>query len=986
MAVLATEAWTGSDGAAWSSTRWTATTTDASYPVRIVGGAGELRAYNGSNARAFLKSMPVTDDVDVTLDAWWSGSFGGGRGWRLSVRCDDTTSSTPPTGGYRLQMLSDTDLEVARVDGTTGTTTTVLTPTGGVPGWAAPTAAPGVRLRFQVAGDVLRVKFWTPGATEPDAWAWEYDDSAGATAASRQPGKLHLMHSYSGTVSVMAAVHDNLTVSTVTDPKIAVRGVVGTDTGSTTSTSLQPTSGVYPTGTAVGDTALVFVATYTPGVVLTPTDQPWTLVQSVEPSTDNRLGLYVYACTITSPGAVPRVRTSTAAWTVATWVVFTGAAAVPEATAVSPTAPVSTLSTSLNSPSVPVANADDLIVYGWAVSKTTANAPSITVPVTQTRILDNLGGNTSTSGPNVRLSVATRPVAVPATVADAPATFSDTAYRGAAAIVLRPAVVSGAGTLTLTGTAGQLQLSGAGPGSGLLALRAAPGRLELWQSQDKTTLGPPDAPHLAVEVAADIGGDTFVLDVDELDGDKLLGWPAGDERVWSNVVCDVQSVELRRGVTRVAGALTRAEAGALTVVLEDTLRRFDPYADTRDVIDTGLGIRLRAWGFTDTWEDDGTGDLILVRRRWSEVLGTARIDALAVSYPQDGPPLVTVSASDVIGALVAYEQEAEPEPGLGRGERLLARVRRILEQSRAGELAEDVDYAYATTLAPTQLEGDAWRHVSAAADAELGRVWSDRHDRLVVRGRGTDLVGELHGTLSDVHGELTAGDVHCCYTDPAVVLDTQQLTNRARPTRRVWEQPATAGERVTSAVGRADDLQSQARYKVHGTSPVLEVERDSQLGPWARTVVESDGRPELRVDAVTPRPDTALDAWPAVCRTDIGDRWAFLLHPAQGEPVERTLGVLGVAHTITPGEWTTTWTTTDAPAADVYSPDGFFLLNLSDVDGDDVLAPYTGAEATWGGWDLDGGGVVVPEWTGAPVDGGAPLRVTNDPPLDGGTA
>jgi hypothetical protein len=544
-------------------------------------------------------------------------------------------------------------------------------------------------------------------------------------------------------------------------------------------------------------------------------------------------------------------------------------------------------------------------------------------------------------------------------------------------------VAPGAGTLALGG-AGTLALRGSGPGRGQLELGGRGGRLELWQSQDVTTLGPDRAPHLAVEVHADLGGQTLTLDDDALDSDQLLGWGPDADRGWSNVVCDVRSATVRRGVTRSQGVLTRAEAGQLDLVLADPGRRFDPYA-AGDVY-PGTAIRLRAWGFTEDWQLDAAGELQPVRTRWSQVLFTGVVDTVAVSYVKDGAPLVTLSAPDLIGQLVRYEQDPEPAPGVGARETLRQRAERVLAQAgHAGRLSPVSDYGYATTLAPTTLGGSAWAELTAAADAELGRVWADRHNRLAVFGRQTPLTGPLRGTLSDVHGELVGGAEHCCYDDALAVADTTLLINRAKARRRVWEPTADGGRPVEAVEASAEDGRSRHRHGVHAIDSTLEVATDRQAARWVRDVIAADSVPELRVDTVTPRPDGHMAAWPHVAATDLGDRWAFLLRPTTGPPLVRTLGVLGIEHRITPEGWDVTFATAEAPEVDPFAPDGWWRVDDSDLDGPDLLAPYDGDPATWVLGDIDGGRAVAAH-TGPPVDGGAARRTLTGPPVDGGGA
>jgi hypothetical protein len=643
-----------------------------------------------------------------------------------------------------------------------------------------------------------------------------------------------------------------------------------------------------------------------------------------------------------------------------------------------------------------------------------------------------------------------------------------------------------------------------------------------------------------VDVQPDNLEGVFTLDVSELDGPDTLGWRAEDAGQWVNVVCDVSRLSMRRGATRLQGVLTRAEAGAVTVVLTDYSGTLDPLLNG-DAVHKGTPLRLRAWGdqwgyqwllsrtnlalnprlaggpsgwststgaggavttslpvsggpdggtfarltFTtaptaafygwrldgrvstgmplpvtagqmytaslyvrnsaaqtmqarlywytaagasvsntnssstavpaNTWTrlsvsgvapatathlmvagyttaaplatvgmtmdatmalveqspdlepyfdgdtpDVGSGtaenaedvlhlwvsaahasqsqqlvaESVLVP--WDATLFTGEVDELFAEYLPGLPATVTVTGSDLIAPLAAWEAEGLAGDGVGAGDDLLTRVERVLDEVDRGTVSPDSDAAFAATLNPTKLER-GWETITAAADAELGRVWVDTENRLVVRGRNSQLTGPIRGTLSDVHGEAVE-DPHTCMSAAAVVHGVELLANRAVASRRLLE----AEDPDTALVLRREDTYSQARYGVGSVDRrgQLELETDGQLGPWAEAMVVAGTRPELRVDSVTPSPTEddlteAMAQWPAVMSTRIGDRWRFRFHPLAGHVVDRTLGVLGVELELTPEAWSVTWTTTEAASG------AWFTLDVSELDGPDVLPPYS---------------------------------------------
>jgi len=436
------------------------------------------------------------------------------------------------------------------------------------------------------------------------------------------------------------------------------------------------------------------------------------------------------------------------------------------------------------------------------------------------------------------------------------------------------------------------------------------------------------SPNLAIDVQPDVSEGSFTLDVSELDGPDLLAW--GVEG-WVNVVCNVTRVRIVRGATRVQGPLTRAEAALITVEILDRERAFDPLVNA-DAVHAGTPARVRVWGGTDPAAPD-----------WSAILVTGEIEDVPVDYASGAVPLVTINGSDIIAELVAWSSEGRPEPGVGAGDTLRQRVSRVLTEAAipTSRISADSDTGYAVTLAPSTLAG-GWADIEVAQLAELGRVWADAQNRLVVRGRGSQLSGPVRGTLSDWHGEtVDEFEPHLCYADLGAMLGTEQLINRTIGARH------PVGDDDEPSVIQRDDTYSQARYRTrvgNGEQRDLMVETDVQVTDWCESLLLTSSRPQLRVDSVTPAPWAAPEAWQAVMQTDIGDRWVLRYHPAVGPTVRRTVGVLGIEHEITPEGWSIVWRL--APALTPgESPDGWFSLDVSMLDSGDVLAPFRGKVA-----------------------------------------
>jgi hypothetical protein len=446
--------------------------------------------------------------------------------------------------------------------------------------------------------------------------------------------------------------------------------------------------------------------------------------------------------------------------------------------------------------------------------------------------------------------------------------------------------------------------------------------------QDVPTItGEDGEPYLAVDVQPDVVTGVFRVGTSRVGGPDRLAWSQQDAAPWVNVVCVVRSANYRRGATRQQGLLTRTEAGTGTVVLEDPAGQFDPNLNG-GAIRKGTPARLRAWG---------TG---VEGERWDAVLFTGDVDDLGVSYsPGEDAPLVAMTLVDLVGPLVGWESEGLDGDGAGAGDNLAQRAQRILTTVGRGEVSTASSGTYTATLAGTPLR-QPWEELNRAAEAELGRLWIDRHNRLQLRSRGSQPSGPVRGTLSDVHGEAPVG-VHGCVADASIV-SSGDVVNRVLGSRVKLE-----AEPVEPPLIRRDDEQSARLYGVGSVNRErsLLLQTDAQVTAWAGALIVARTRPELRVESVTPRPssedlDSTLQQWPAVLRTDLGDRWLFTYHPPAGPPIVRGLAVLGIDVSATPDGWTVQWATEPAPVPGAGNPAGWFIVGTSQVGGPDLLAPY----------------------------------------------
>jgi len=201
------ESFTGSNGAGWSSLRWsTGTSTGATVDVQA--GAGRLALPASSNAWARAgddatsprNAHSTHQDAEVTATVKPSSTAGGltTRVWMRASGTWNTTNGFLQQDGYALRL---THAGGAAIVKTTAGVEAVL---GSVSFTYA--AATVYKVRFQTVGTMLRAKVWAATGTEPSGW------TVTATDGSRT----------SGTVAVSANVGSNTTARDVTVDDVAV--------------------------------------------------------------------------------------------------------------------------------------------------------------------------------------------------------------------------------------------------------------------------------------------------------------------------------------------------------------------------------------------------------------------------------------------------------------------------------------------------------------------------------------------------------------------------------------------------------------------------------------------------------------------------------------------------------------------------------------------------------------------------------------------
>lgn len=197
---LFSETFSGADGSAWDSTRWTVSGSSGLLDQR--GGQGRMRFENVSNAAAqAIARMSPTADSETVLSVRFPETAPRGYLY-LFARASGNWSGGYPTASYFLLMRND-DNTAQLWKSQSGTTTLLASLTG-----AAAVTTLDQLVRLRVVGNTISARIWTTGTTEPTTWELTATDSTITT-----PGVFQARWWRSGSSTNAREVHlDNVAV------------------------------------------------------------------------------------------------------------------------------------------------------------------------------------------------------------------------------------------------------------------------------------------------------------------------------------------------------------------------------------------------------------------------------------------------------------------------------------------------------------------------------------------------------------------------------------------------------------------------------------------------------------------------------------------------------------------------------------------------------------------------------------------------------
>lgn len=392
-------------------------------------------------------------------------------------------------------------------------------------------------------------------------------------------------------------------------------------------------------------------------------------------------------------------------------------------------------------------------------------------------------------------------------------------------------------------------------------------------------------PTVIVEVAFSAGASTqSYLHLDDPTRGKLDTGTLAPDAVWTDVSDFVLSASTRRGSNRVTSPTIRYEAGTVSIVLDNSDRRFDP---------TNLAGPYVVAGITQVTPMRA----VRVRAVWAGVtydLFRGFADEWRTTFADPSYSEMLLTASDAFKVFANINRAAGGS--VGAGENAGARINRILDST--GWSATDRQVATGNSaLQATTLADNVLTELQLTEDSELGEFYVDGAGRAVFRNRQGLLTDSRSVTAQATFGD--GGGAELAYEVVDVMYDDATMVNRARISR------------VGGTEQAADDASSQSLYLIRTIKrDGLLMQADTDAKDYANFLVYVAAQPELRFASMTifPREDEN-NLFPQVLARQIGDRLTVVRRPpGGGSAITRDVFIRGIEQQIDIGhDWRTTF-------------------------------------------------------------------------------
>jgi hypothetical protein len=460
-------------------------------------------------------------------------------------------------------------------------------------------------------------------------------------------------------------------------------------------------------------------------------------------------------------------------------------------------------------------------------------------------------------------------------------------------------------------------------------------------------------------------GDRLILTV----GPGLDTATLGDGSFFYDISSSVRSITTNRGRRR---ALERFGTGTATITLDNRDRSFDPTNTASPYYNATLGVTgvvpsipvvIRAtWdgttysifrGFIDSWtfdySDAGIGDATATIscsdafKPLSTIIGglpsSASISSsattsfdVAVSNPSDGGGF-GVSSINVVGSettgSVNVSGGVTTTPIIGTGTDLPGlRIETILDAIGWPDNLRDIDEG-TTFLAAQDATKTPLDMLQEAAAADSGVIYVDDDGTVIFADRNSIISDDRSITVQSIYDTTDAEGKK--FVGTSIVYDDSLIYNIVKIDRKVTN--AVTGEELTGTTVIVSNAESISLYGARTLAIEVPIVSDvggdaaygqTQAQNLALFLASQYANPELRPEEIrfAPQGDPST-LYPDLLSRKIRDRVTVKFAvPGGGSAVQRDCFVESVGHSITPGNWSTTF---GLSSATFYT--GFFILD-----------------------------------------------------------
>lgn len=374
--------------------------------------------------------------------------------------------------------------------------------------------------------------------------------------------------------------------------------------------------------------------------------------------------------------------------------------------------------------------------------------------------------------------------------------------------------------------------------------------------------------------------------------------------VWESVTDYVRELSIRRGRS---SELDRDEAGTMTLVLDNSSRRFDPdysggpyYGSIRPM----RRVRARVWqggttytlftGYVEAWPQRYVGENVaFVEVQCVDAFKVLSLASLSTSFAAE---LSSTRVANVLNAISWPASDRSLSTGL-------------------------------STMIAVELENvTAKAHLDSVTESENGRLFIDASGRVVFHSRHT----QGNSPYTTVQVALTESGSYR-YHGLELSYDDTYVWNDVR------------AQREDGVEQQATDTTSIARYYPRGlTRSGLLVPTDNEALAAAQFLRNRYAEPATRPLNVTLLPGTKSGAlWPYALGLELGDRISVTrTPPGGGSAVTYEAFIEGIQHDVEPGlqAWRTVWTLSPVGIGQTIGP--FWVL-------DDATYSVLGTTTRW---------------------------------------